>query len=282
MNAEEIIRVHGLTRIYDGRAVVDQVTFAVPAGRVFGFLGLNGAGKTTTIKMLTGRLLPTRGSAEVLGLDPSTEEKALARRIGVIGDELGLYRDMSVLKNLQFFAALYDLPAERAQQVIEVFGLEGHERKKISALSKGLTQRARLAKCILHDPELIFLDEPTTGLDIDIAREIRTLIRFFRKQGKTIFLTTHNMAEVEELCDDIAIIDRGLLKVQMSMTEVRRHHAGTMVIVEFADRREHVPLTELGAFLSRNPGVVSVRSEEGSAEDLFLDVIGRADVGQRV
>jgi len=135
---------------------------------------------------------------------------------------------------------------------------------------------------MLHEPELVFLDEPTTGLDVDVAREIQGLIKSLVRDGKTVFLTTHNMQEVEDLCDEIAVIDQGRLTSTSTMADVKRRHAGRTVAVELEDRTERITLDALADFMARNPGVVSVHSEEGSVEEFFLEMVRKTDARERV
>lgn len=269
-----VIVAKGLSRSFGQKMAIENLNFEVYPGRVVGFLGLNGAGKTTTISILSGRLLPSSGQVSVLGLNPATQEKELARSISVISDELGLYRDMSVRKNLLFFSALYDLPPARVDELISLMELEEHAEKPIKKLSKGLTQRARLAKCLLPDPELLFLDEPTTGIDVDIAREIHDIIRSLRERGKTIFLTTHNMHEVEELCDDIFILKNGRIVYADSLENLRRKNPVKEVEVELESGWQVVAQSELSRFLDNHPDVLTLRSKSVSIEQLFLDLVG--------
>jgi ABC-2 type transport system ATP-binding protein len=177
-------------------------------------VGPNGAGKTTTVKMLSTLLLPTSGMAKILGLDVLENTNRIRSRIGfTFGGNKGLYARLSGLDNLKYFAELYrirrDLIPKRIRELLEIVGLAGREHDRVETYSSGMQQRLHLARALLHDPELIFLDEPTVGIDPIGAREIRQLIRDLVKRGKTILLTSHYMHEVEELCDRIAIVNHG-------------------------------------------------------------------------
>jgi ABC-2 type transport system ATP-binding protein len=205
------IQVRGLTRDYNGLRAVDGITFAVEAGELFGFLGPNGAGKTTTIKVLTGQLRPTSGTAQVAGCDVVEERQQLMPRIGVVFEVQNLYERLSARDNLVFAARLYGVPKGRVDQVLTQVGLAERARDRIKEYSNGMKQRLLIARALLHEPEVLFLDEPTRGLDPNVAREIRSIVVDLARQGVTVFLTTHYMDEADQLCDRVAIIDRGAI-----------------------------------------------------------------------
>jgi len=205
------IQVRGLTRDYNGLRAVDGITFAVEAGELFGFLGPNGAGKTTTIKVLTGQLRPTAGTAQVAGCDVVEERQQLMPRIGVVFEVQNLYERLSARDNLVFAARLYGVPRGRVDRVLAQVGLADRARDRIKEYSNGMKQRLLIARALLHEPEVLFLDEPTRGLDPNVAREIRAIVVDLARQGVTVFLTTHYMDEADQLCDRVAIIDRGTI-----------------------------------------------------------------------
>src|SRR5947209_16741251 len=198
-------------------AVVDalrDVSFSVEAGELFGLLGPNGAGKTTSIKILTTLLLPTSGSVRVLGFDPVREPNQVRSRVGyVFGGDRGLYDRLSALDNLRYFADVYRVPArqktKRISELLELVGLAGRERDRVETYSRGMRQRLHIARGLLHDPPVLFLDEPTIGLDPVGARELRATIASLTAIGKTVLLTTHYMFEADALCDRIAVIAQG-------------------------------------------------------------------------
>ena len=220
-----VIEVDDLTRRYRSRtgtfrrraAIVEAlrgVSFAVERGELFGLLGPNGAGKTTMIKVLTTLLLPTSGTARVLGFDVRREAKRIRGRIGyVFGGDRGLYDRPSALDNLRYFADLYKVaPRERRARIdslLELVELKGRERERVETYSRGMKQRLHIARGLLHDPEILFLDEPTIGLDPIGARELRETIAGLHEAGKTILLTTHYMYEADSLCQRIAVIANG-------------------------------------------------------------------------
>jgi ABC-2 type transport system ATP-binding protein len=193
---------------------VDDVSFEVQEGELFGLLGPNGAGKTTTIKMLTTLLIPTLGSASVKGFDVVTQAKEVRKRIGFIfGGERGLYWRLSGIDNLRYFASLYnidyDITKKRIPELLDMVGLNGRGEEKVQGYSRGMKQRLHVARTLLHDPDILFLDEPTLGLDPVGAREFRQVILDLQSEKKTILLTTHYMFEADALCDRIAIINHG-------------------------------------------------------------------------
>jgi ABC-2 type transport system ATP-binding protein len=193
---------------------VRGVSFEVAEGELFGLLGPNGAGKTTTIKMLITLLIPTSGSARVLGLDVVKDAREVRKRIGyVFGGERGLYERLSGLDNLRYFAELYAVPSReqrrRIGELLELVGLTGREKERVEGYSRGMRQRLHIARGLLHDPPVVFLDEPTIGVDPVGARELRKTISSLTQAGKTVLLTTHYMFEADELCQRIAVINKG-------------------------------------------------------------------------
>ena len=235
------------------------IDLAIEPGELFGLLGPNGAGKTTTTKILTTLLLPDSGVARVLGLNVVTQTDAVRRRIGfVFGGERGLYWRLSGLDNLRYFADLYRIPPSvskrRIAELLERLGLSDRQRDKVEVYSRGMKQRLHLARGLLNDPEVLFLDEPTIGLDPVGARELRVLVRELADAGKTIFLTTHYMFEADAICDRIAVIKRGAIVAQGTPSSIKKlvEHQG---VVEF----EVVGLTaDRLAALRRLAGVSSV------------------------
>jgi ABC-2 type transport system ATP-binding protein len=218
------IEVHELTRDYDGLRAVDGITFTVDTGEIFGFLGPNGAGKTTTIKVLTGQLRPTSGTAEVAGCDVVDERQRLKPRIGVVFEYQNLYERLSARDNLVFAARLYGVPKGRVDQVLAQVGLTDRARDRIKEYSNGMKQRLLIARALLHEPEVLFLDEPTRGLDPNVARDIRSIIANLARRGVTIFLTTHYMEEADQLSDRVAIIDRGRIVALNTPEQLKAIH----------------------------------------------------------
>ena len=260
-----VIEVENLTRTYRSRkgvlrrgtTIVEAlrgISFEIERGELFGLLGPNGAGKTTTIKILTTLLLPTAGSARVLGFDPARQPRQVRSRIGyVFGGERGLYDRLSALDNLRYFADLYRVPVaekrRRIDELLELVGLKGRERERVETYSRGMRQRLHIARGLLHDPEVLFLDEPTIGLDPIGARELRETISGLREVGKTILLTTHYMFEADALCDRIAVIANGTFVAEGTPADLKAAVAEqTMIEIEIfgvkdgvVDRLREVP-----------------------------------------
>ncbi len=225
MRAEGIIEAQGLARTFGELLAVDDVSFAVERGEVFGFLGPNGAGKTTTLRMLIGLLPPSGGRALVAGCDMSRQAIRARRRIGVVPENANIYVDLSVWRNLMLMAELYGVGRrkreQRGDELLERFGLRERKGDLGRTLSKGLRQRLMLCMALVSEPQILFLDEPTVGLDVASARLIRQLIREYNQQGTTVFLTSHNLGEVEELADRVAIINHGRLAAIASPAQLR-------------------------------------------------------------
>jgi len=205
----EAIQVSNLTRTYQDLRAVDDITFSVGCGEIFGFLGPNGAGKTTTIRVLTGQLRPTSGEAWVMGCHVVDDRPKLMPQIGVVFEYQNIYERLSARDNLVFAARLYGVDKKRVNEVLEQVGLAGRERERVKKYSNGMKQRLLIARALLHEPSVLFLDEPTRGLDPGVARDIRGMVADLAQNGVTVFLTTHYMEEADRLCNRVAIIDHG-------------------------------------------------------------------------
>lgn len=202
-----------------GREILRGISFSVFMGDVFGYLGPNGAGKTTTIRVLLDLLPPDGGEVRLFGrpADPLAR-----RRIGFVLENDGLFDGLTAEENLRLFARLYGVPRTRVGELLELVGLSGRERERVGTFSKGMRQRLALARALLHDPELLVLDEPTAGLDPMGQMEVRELIRELSRRGKTVFLSSHNLDEVERLCNRIALIHHGEIRLQGEVRELMR------------------------------------------------------------
>ncbi len=210
-----VIEVEGLTKYYGNFLAVDHIDFEVKKGEIFGFLGPNGAGKTTTIRMLTGILRPSEGKIRIFDMNLREKMLDIKERMGIVPEMANPYIDLTALQNLMLVGRLYGMKKgeikERCVELLRLFGLYEKKDKKVRSFSKGLKQRLSLAMALLPDPVLLFLDEPTSGLDVMSARLIKRVIREENRKGKTIFMSTHNMADANELCSRIAIINHGRL-----------------------------------------------------------------------
>jgi ABC-2 type transport system ATP-binding protein len=208
-----IIEVKNLTKYYDGFLAVDHINFMVKKGEIFGFLGPNGAGKTTTIRILTGILKPDEGTALVSGYDVLKNPLEIKQCLGVVPEVSNAYVDLTAWENLMLMGELYGVPKkereENAVELLKDFGLYDVRKKPVKEFSKGMKQKLLLCMALINNPEILFLDEPTSGLDVESARLMREKIRQLNRAGKTIFLSTHNMEEVNQLCHRIAIINHG-------------------------------------------------------------------------
>jgi ABC-2 type transport system ATP-binding protein len=250
---------------------VRGISFGVEPGELFGLLGPNGAGKTTTIKMLITLLIPTGGKARVLGLDVVRDAQAVRRRIGyVFGGERGVYERLSGYDNLRYFAELYGVPAReqkrRIEELLELVGLKGREHERAEGYSRGMKQRLHVARGLLHDPEVVFLDEPTIGLDPVGAREVRATIASLTQAGKTVLLTTHYMFEADALCDRIAVISQGSIVAEGTPLDLKRGVAEATVV--------EIEVFGIGdgslERIRRLDGVVSVAVEEREQAQLLV------------
>jgi len=218
------IDVQNLTRDYNGLRAVNDISFTVESGEIFGFLGPNGAGKTTTIKMLTGQLRPTFGTASVAGCDVVTERQQLKPQIGVVFEYQNIYERLSARDNLAFYTRLYGVAKSRVNTVLAQVGLADRARERIKKFSNGMKQRLLIARALLHEPQVLFLDEPTRGLDPHMARDIRSIVADLSRQGVTVFLTTHYMEEADQLCDRVAFIDQGRIVALDTPQRLKTEH----------------------------------------------------------
>lgn len=259
-----ILEVKDLTKNFSGFLAVKGVSFSVEKGEVFGFLGPNGAGKTTTINMLTGLVRPTSGSVQTAGVDGIANIKKVQGIIGIVPDESNLYEEMNGFDNLVFCASLYGMEKtkreSRAQQLLEQFGLQGAGKKPFKAYSKGMKRKLTIAAGIIHEPEILFLDEPTTGIDVESARQIRKLVQQLNSTGTTIFLTTHYIEEAERLCHRIGFIANGKI-IKIGKVDDLLHEAQKETIVEFGLENNLSGLSDL--LSSKFPGVHVEIGEDG-------------------
>src|SRR5438034_2679565 len=250
---------------------VKGVTFEIEKGEVFGLLGPNGAGKTTTIKMLITLLIPTSGTARVLGLDVVKDAREVRKRIGyVFGGERGLYERLSAYDNLRYFAELYGVPPReqrsRIGQLLDLVGLQGREKERVEGYSRGMRQRLHIARGLLHDPPVVFLDEPTIGVDPVGARDLRATIASLTEAGKTVLLTTHYMFEADSLCHRIAVINKGMIVAEGTPGDLKSIVADK-TIVEIEAYGASADAIEA---LRRVPGVTAVSVEEHEQRQLLL------------
>lgn len=247
------ISVEGISKFYGEQKALDKVSFKIEKGEIVGFLGPNGAGKSTLMKILTGYLPPSEGEAAVNGISLSEDVHQIQQNIGYLPEHNPLYTEMYVREYLEFNAEVYKIKKSRIEEVIELTRLKPEANKRIEQLSKGYRQRVGLATALLHNPEVLILDEPTTGLDPNQLVEIRNLIKNIGKAegkaGKTVFLSTHIMQEVEAICDRVIIINKGKIVADKKLKELRDKNE-QVILVEFDYRIEEVALQKLPHLIS--------------------------------
>lgn len=228
----------GLTKEFNGFRAVDNLNLRVERGDIYGFLGPNGAGKSTTIMMLLGLIPPTSGKIYLLGEELNPRNVAIKRKIGVVSENQYFYKEMTAQEYLAFFGELYQVPdvEKRIENLLEAVGLKNDRNKKVGAYSKGMQQKLAFARALLHDPELLILDEPVANLDPTSIKQIRDLIEEENRLGRTIFVSSHLLSEVERLCKKVAIINRGKLLAEDTMENIKRRLTDTVVLEIEVDR----------------------------------------------
>ena len=310
MSEDIVIQASDLTKFYGEILAVDHINFDVKRGEIFGFLGPNGAGKTTTIRILTGLSKPTEGKASVLGFDINSEIVEAKRHIGVVPEISNLYDEFSAIDNLLFMAQLYGVPRpqrrKRAEELLKIFGLYERKDSPFRTFSRGMKRALTIATALIHNPKLLFLDEPTVGLDVVAARSLRNLIGNLRQQGITIFLTTHYLEEADLLCDRVAILVKGRI-IKVDSPQTLKATTEEESVIEFSfDREISALLDDLSNRLSgvkivtvdqdrvriyggippdlydkvfrfakdKNIGIQSVNSIKPTLEDAFIKITG--------
>lgn len=283
MNAS--ISVQNLSYSYGENVAVDGISFDVAAGEVISLLGPNGAGKSTTVKMLTGQLKPASGSATLLGKDIVQHKKEIQAQIGVAFENANLYVQMNAVENLTLFADLYSVRDFDALALLTKVGLQGREKERVEGYSKGMKQRLMLARAMVSDPKILFLDEPTDGLDPVSTQTIHGLIRAATERGTTVFLTTHNMVEADKLSNRVAFIDKGKIVALDTPAKLKRRFGNRALKVEVElpngeSEIRHITLdddqTAQAVFdIFQNERILTVHSEEATLEDIFIDITGR-------
>jgi len=274
-----------LTYRYGELTAVDHINFQVAEGEILGFLGPNGAGKSTTVRMLTGQLLPKAGKATLMGLDIARQTKQIQAKIGVCFENTNLYEQMSALDNLKLFARLYGSNTD-AEALLNRVGLNGRGKDKVQTYSKGMKQRLMVARALVNQPRILFLDEPTDGLDPVSSETIRNIIKDEQAKGTTVFLTTHDMLEADKLSDRVAFINQGKIVALDTPHRLKQKYGKRALLaeVELADGRletREISLDEANtgtavADLFAREKVVTLHSEEATLEDIFIQITGRS------
>jgi len=302
-----MITTHKLTRRFGELTAVDSLDLHVDKGEVFGFLGPNGAGKTTTVRMLAALIAPSSGSAAVAGRELGGDNQDIRRRVGVLTETPGLYRRLSAQDNLLFFARLYRIadPMAQVERYLKLFDLWDRRRDPAGSYSKGMRQKLAIARALLHEPEILFLDEPTAGLDPEAAKTVRDLIETLRTDERTTFLCTHNLNEADRLCDRVALFKTRLITTGRP-EDLRERMYGRRTVVHLANYRtgiedrvglpfvKHIDVVDGRLIVSLddpevdNPALVRRLVELGaevqfvtelrvSLEDMYLDLMEASD-----
>lgn len=278
---EKIVLKEVIQRFGD-KEVLKGVSFSIQAGEIFGLLGPSGAGKTTIIKIITGQLRPTSGRALTDGKDADKISGIMYKKLGMMLDNYGLYGRLSCYDNLKLFAKIYDIPVSRIDEVLAKVGLSDAKKTPAEKLSKGMRGRLVLARAVMNEPEILFLDEPTSGLDPSTTNQIHELILEEQKRGTTIFLTTHNMAEAEKLCQHVALLHEGSIVEYGDPKEICRkyNHQNKLQIrlydgtcMELGNDREAAETVK--GYLEAG-SIETIHSTEPNLETVFMELTGRS------
>ncbi len=283
-----MIEAHDLRRAFRHKEAVAGISFTARRGEIFGLLGPNGAGKTTTIRILTGQIDPSGGSAMVAGCDVVKDRARLKERIGVVFEEQNLYERLSARNNLAFSCWLYGLPESRADEVLDLVQLRDRAKDHVSTFSNGMRQRLMIARALLHRPPMLFLDEPSRGLDPISARDIRLAIKQLSEEGITILLTTHLMDEADQLCQRVAFIVNGKIVANDTPRNLKLTHGERVLTVTLTEHGQngHSALQDmtiklddpadqqrLSAWMAQDR-VLAIHSHEATLEEVFIEVAG--------
>ena len=281
--AEAVITLDNVTKILAGRQILKNISFVVEQGDIFGYLGPNGAGKTTTIRVILGLFPPNSGKAFILGKNVGCDDAR--EKVGFVLEADGLYDNMTAYENLGYYCQIYGMPSalksKRIDEMLELVELSDRAGDKVSSYSKGMRQKLALARSMLHEPDLLIFDEPTAGVDPTGQIEVRQIILNLAQRGKTIFLSSHNLDEVQRICNRIALIDQGEIKLYGELEKLRRDMGRREVIIEtgITTTEEARLLDGLVAELEALPYVTSCCKE---AQKLRLQLDGRGDVSEIV
>lgn len=282
-----MIDVIEVTKKYKTVTALNKISFKVEKGEIFGFLGPNGAGKTTTLRILTGQIKPSSGKASVCGYDIIKDRKKIKENIGVVFEHQNLYNRLSGIHNLELFRRLYGVSQKRVYEVLDTVELSQRAKEAVQHYSRGMKQRLLIARALLHQPSVMFLDEPSTGLDPHSAHQIRNMILNLSKGGVTVFLTTHYLEEAELLCNRVAIIDKGNI-IALDRTEsLKNLYSSRTINVKIEDngivRVISLPVDgddtgdKIKEFLSSR-NILAIHSEEPKLEEVFLRITNRGNL----
>ena len=281
MSHTSVIEVRDLVKQFKNQTALNHLDFSVESGEIFGFLGPSGAGKTTTIKILTGQLLASSGETKLLGKATDALTQDIYQEVGIVTDNSGLYENVSVYRNMKFFADLLKVDKKRIDFLLERVGLSQDKKKLARRLSKGMRQRLVLARALLHSPKVLFLDEPTSGLDPATAQAIHKLLKEVQAEGTTIFLTTHNMEEATKLCDRVALLNDGKIvsldtprNTCLNFKRERKLEVGLKDKSQVVINQDPAGIAQLNEWLSQDL-VETIHSNEPTLEEVFIAKTGR-------
>lgn len=270
-----------VSKSFNEHRVLDNISFSIPEGTIVGLLGPSGAGKTTLIKILTGQLDFDDGNAEVMDKDVRKLKGTDKNRFGIMMDQFGLYERFTCAENLSVFADVYGIPKSKVRESLRSVGLEQASNTKALNLSKGMRARLLLARAMMHDPEILFLDEPTSGLDPKTMRGIHDMILEKKKEGSTVFITTHNMEEAEKLCDDVMLLNDGCIVEHGKPADLcRKYYRSKKLKIRLDDGSEKEftqdsESAEVISELMKEGRVETIHSEEPTLETVFLELTGK-------
>lgn len=269
---ENIINIQNLTKRFGDVIALDNCSFQIQEGEIFGFLGPSGAGKTTTIKLLTGQLQGDQGDITIMGASPF--DQVIKQKIGIMSDNSGLYEKMTVYDNLALFADIYGVDHGHITRVLKEVDLLDAQKLVVSKLSKGMKQRVVFARTILHSPHILFLDEPTANLDPSTAQEVRDIIKTLNSHGTTVFLTTHNMEEADELCHRIAFLNHGHIIECGKPQELKLKYSHHKIVLTTETAEKTIPLDKdlLIKELQDIDHIQMIHSIEPSLKEVFLSL----------
>ena len=280
----ELIRLSNVKIKFNDQVALKSIDLSVGEGEIFGLLGPSGAGKTTIIKILTGQLMQTEGKSMLFGIESNKLRQSEFKKIGMVLDNCGLYSRLSCYDNLAVFCTIFGISKKNISPIMELVGLKGEEKKPVSKLSKGMTQRLALARAIIHKPKLLFLDEPTSGLDPVTAKKIHGIIKDIQSSGTTVFLTTHNMNEAYKLCSTIAFLNKGeIVEIGSPMEICIKYYKHRTYVTKlsgniekkFSDSSDDLRLL---ADKIKSGDVLTIHSAEPTLEDVFLDLVAEWSV----
>ncbi|MBD1853481.1 ABC transporter ATP-binding protein [Leptolyngbya sp. FACHB-711] len=276
------VALHSVYKVYNNVQVVNDLSLTIAPGEIFGLLGPNGAGKSTTIRMLTTLTQPTQGDIVVAGYDVVRQPFGVKKQIGVVLQQLSVDQDLTVWENMEFHARMHHLsPAKRRQEIsrwLDYVELADRRDAMVKTLSGGMKRRLQIARALLHEPQILFLDEPTVGLDPQTRRRLWEIIKGLNQQGMTMLLTTHYMEEVEYLCDRIGIMDSGKLIELGTLEELRQRHGEGLVMKQNGDRWDYQffpTLDEAKTYLEHQPDKTGMMIRPSNLEDIFVELTGR-------